>query len=150
MNTSLGINRLAGLIFFLLGAAFLWLGLDLGFGSMSRIGPGFFPVILSFILSALGVATFARSSLADEAFDMPKLGPVARVLLAIALFAGLMQPVGSYIILPLVVILAASASPQFHWKSALILAIGITVSSDLIFRVGLGLPFYAVGYWFGG
>lgn len=150
MNISIGIDRLAGLIFIILGAAFLWLGLDFGFGSMLRIGPGFFPVILSFILIGLGIVIFARSMLSDESFHMPKLGPIARVLLAIAIFAGLMQPVGSYTILPVVVVLTASASREFCWKSALTLAVGITICSDLIFRVALGLPFYAIGTWFGG
>lgn len=150
MNISIGINRLAGLIFILMGVTFLWLGLDFGFGSMLRIGPGFFPVILSSLLIILGITVFAKSFLADESFHMPRVGPMTRVLASIAIFAALMQPVGSYIILPVVVVLAASASPQFRWRSALTLAAGTTVCSDLIFRVGLGLPFYAVGTWFGG
>ncbi|CAN7723842.1 MULTISPECIES: tripartite tricarboxylate transporter TctB family protein [Neorhizobium] len=150
MSISIGIDRLAGLTFIVLGAAFLWLGLDFGFGSMLRIGPGFFPVILSGVLIGFGVAIFVRSFLSDDSFHMPKLGPMTRVLAAIAIFAGFMQPVGSYLILPVVVVLTASASPKFRWTSAVLLAVGTTIFSDLIFRVGLGLPFYAVGYWFGG
>ena len=141
---------MAGAFFIATGLIFLLLGRDFGFGSMHRIGPGFFPVILSCLLMALGGAIFAKSFIADETFAMPRPGPIVRVLAAIAIFAGLAQPVGSYATLPVVVVLAASASPRFRWRSALVLAAGITICSDLIFRVALGLPLYAIGYWFGG
>ncbi len=150
MNISIGMDRLAGLIFIVIGAGFLWLGLDFGFGSTVRIGPGFFPVILSCVLIALGVAILANSLVGDERVSLPRIGPIVRILGAMAIFAGLMQPLGSYLILPLVVVLIASASPLFRWKAALLLAAGITLCSDLIFRVALGLPLPAIGYWFGG
>lgn len=149
MNISIGMDRLAGLIFIGIGAGFLWLGLDFGFGSMVRIGPGFFPVILSCVLIALGVAVLAQSVITDEGVSLPRIGPMVRVLGAVALFAGLMQPLGSYPVLPVVVVLIASASPMFRWKAALLLSAGITLCSDLIFRGALGLPLPAIGYWLG-
>lgn len=150
MNISMGMDRLAGLIFIALGVGFLWLGLDFGFGSMVRIGPGFFPIILSCLLIALGAAVLIQGLIADESVSLPRIGPLVRVLGAIALFAGLTQPLGSYLVLPVVVVLIASASPMFRWRAALLLAAGITLCSDLIFRLALGLPLPAIGYWLGG
>lgn len=150
MNISMGIDRLAGLIFILIGACFFWLGLDFGFGSMLRIGPGFFPLILSGLLIVLGLVIVVISFMADEAVNVPAAGPMVRVLLGMALFAGLMQLLGSYLVLPVVVVLVASASPKFRWRVALLLALGITACSDLIFRILLGLPLPAIGYWWGG
>jgi hypothetical protein len=150
MNISMGMDRLAGMVFILIGAGFFWLGIDFGFGSMLRIGPGFFPLILSGLLIVLGLVIVAMSFRTDEAVNVPALGPMVRVLLGMALFAGLMQPLGSYFILPVVVVVVASASPKFSWKAALSLALGITVCSDLIFRIGLGLPLPAIGSWWGG
>lgn len=146
----MGVDRLAGLIFILLGAIFLWFGLDFGFGSMMRMGPGFFPVILSALLIGIGLLIAIRSLAADETVQMPRLGPMARILGAMVIFAAFMQPLGSYLILPVVVLLAASASPAFRWKPTLLLAVALTVCSDLIFRVALGLPLHAVGTWIGG
>lgn len=150
VNRSMGTDRLAGAFFIAAGLIFLLLGRDFGFGSMHRIGPGFFPIILSCLLILLGGAILAKSLISDETFVMPRLGPFVRVIAAIAIFAGLTQPVGTYVILPIVVVLAASASVHFRWKSALVLAAGITICSDLIFRMALGLPLYAIGSWFGG
>ncbi|YBV94441.1 tripartite tricarboxylate transporter TctB family protein (plasmid) [Phyllobacteriaceae bacterium JZ32] len=150
MHVFMGIDRLAGLIFILLGVVFLWFGLDFGFGSMLRMGPGFFPVILSGLLVAAGVVISTRSLVSDEPIRIPRLGPMARVLGAMIIFAAFMQPLGSYLTLPVVIILAASASPAFRWKSALLLAAGLTLFSDLIFRVALGLPLHALGTWIGG
>lgn len=150
MNRSMGTDRLAGAFFIAAGSIFLLLGRDFGFGSMHRIGPGFFPIVLSCLLVLLGGAIFAKSLIADETFTMPRLSPFFRVLAALAIFAGLAQSVGTYVILPVVVVLAASASTHFRWKSALMLALGITICSDLIFRVALGLPLYAIGTWLGG
>lgn len=150
MNISMGMDRLAGLIFVAIGSGFLWLGLDFGFGSMVRIGPGFLPVILSCVLIALGAAVLVWSFIADEHVSMPRVGPIVRVIGSMAIFAGLMQPLGSYLVLPIVVVLLASASPLFRWKATLLLAAGITLCSDLIFRVALGLPLPAIGHWFGG
>lgn len=146
----MGMDRLAGLIFIAMGTGFLWLSLDFGFGSMVRIGPGFFPVILSCLLIALGAAILARGLLADESVVLPRVGPMARVLGAMMIFAGLMQPLGSYIVLPVVVVLLASASQKFRWKAAVLLAAAITICSDLIFRVALGLPLPVIGSWAGG
>ncbi|MGK6317468.1 tripartite tricarboxylate transporter TctB family protein [Neorhizobium sp. DT-125] len=150
MHVFMGIDRLAGLVFILLGAIFLWLGLGFGFGSMLRMGPGFFPVILSGLLIVAGLVVLVRSFVADEPVKMPRFGPMARVLGAMVVFAAFMQPLGSYLTLPGVVVLAASASPAFRWKPTLFLAAGLTLCSDLIFRVALGLPLHAVGTWIGG
>lgn len=150
MRIMMGVDRLAGLVFILLGAVFLWLGVDFGFGSMLRMGPGFFPVILSGLLIAAGFVISGKSLVADEAVKMPRVGPMARVLGAMVIFAAFMQPLGSYLTLPVVVLLAASASPAFRWRSALPLAAGLTLCSDLIFRVALGLPLHAIGTWIGG
>ncbi|KKX24891.1 tripartite tricarboxylate transporter TctB family protein [Rhizobium sp. LC145] len=150
MHAFMGIDRLAGLIFILLGVIFLWLGLDFGFGSMLRMGPGFFPVILSGLLIVAGLVISVKSFAADEPVTIPRHGPMARVLGAMIVFAAFMQPLGSYLTLPVVVLLAASASRAFRWRPALLLAAGLTLCSDLIFRLALGLPLHPIGTWIGG
>lgn len=141
---------LAGGLFVLLGTGFLILAQDFGFGSLLRMGPGFFPVILSTLLIAIGLVVAVRGRAQQETLTLPRLGPHERVVMAMVLFAGLMQPLGSYLTMPLVVLFAASASPAFSWRSAIALALGLTVASDLIFRLGLGLPLHGLGPWVGG
>ena len=141
---------LAGGLFIVLGAGFLILAQDFGFGSLLRMGPGFFPIILSTLLIAIGVVVAVRGRVQQDTLTWPRLGRHARVIMAMVLFAGLMQPLGSYFTMPVVVVLAASASPAFSWRSAIALAFGLTLASDLIFRLGLGLPLHGLGPWIGG
>jgi len=51
---------------------------------------------------------------------------------------------------PVMVLATAAASVYFRWRTALILAAGLTVLSALLFVKGLGLPIPLIGPWFGG
>lgn len=150
-NLSKHPDVLAGLFFMAVGAFFLWLGSDYGFGSMMRMGAGFFPVILSSLIILVGAVIAARGFVeaSQDGFSI-SVGPTVRVLGAVAIFAALIQPLGTYLTIPLVVIVAASASSKFDIKSTVALAAGMAVSVDVILRVGLGLPLSALGSWMGG
>jgi hypothetical protein len=150
MRTTIGLDVLAGGIFVLLGVGFLVPALGFGFGSMLRMGAGFFPVVLSVLLMILGLVIVVRGALAPERVSLPNIGPLLRVIVAMTAFAAFMEPLGSYFTLPIVVVVAASASASFNWRSAVVLAAVLTISSDLIFRVALGLPFQQFGPWIGG
>src|SRR5690606_8930311 len=136
-----------GGLFIILGSGFLIFALGFGFGSLLRMGPGFFPVVLSSLLIFIGIIVAVKGLANQETLKLPKLGSHARVIIAMMTFAALMQPLGSYLTMPVVVLLAASASPAFRWRSALVLAVALTLASDLIFRVALGLPLRAIGPW---
>ncbi|CAD7037510.1 tripartite tricarboxylate transporter TctB family protein [Pseudorhizobium endolithicum] len=150
MRNIMGADVLAGGLFIILGGSFLVLALDFGFGSLLRMGPGFFPIVLSSLLIVIGLAVVARGLANHETLQWPKIGPHARVILAMIAFAGLMQPLGSYLTMPVVVVMAASASPAFRWRSAIALAVFLTIACDLIFRIALGLPLHGIGPWIGG
>lgn len=51
-------NRLAGLAVICIGAAVLVYAQRYGFGTIARIGPGFFPQVLSALLILLGIMVF--------------------------------------------------------------------------------------------
>ena len=44
----------AGLVFVLIGLAGLYFGSDLTFGTAARMGPGYFPILLSAMIAAVG------------------------------------------------------------------------------------------------
>jgi putative tricarboxylic transport membrane protein len=52
----------AGLAFALIGLAGLYFGSDLAFGSSSRMGPGYFPILLSALIITVGLVRDRRSS----------------------------------------------------------------------------------------
>ena len=57
---------LAGLLFILFGIAFIWLARDYGFGTARRMGPAFFPIVLSGILIAIGLVIGVRGVAVTE------------------------------------------------------------------------------------
>lgn len=59
-----------GVCFLLLGSTFLFLSLQYPFGSLSKIGPGFFPSIISGILIVLSVVVWAADKQPAQSIDV--------------------------------------------------------------------------------
>ncbi|MET4803824.1 tripartite tricarboxylate transporter TctB family protein [Bradyrhizobium sp. LB11.1] len=142
----------AGFLYVLLAAAFLWFGRDLKVGAAARMGPGYFPLTLGWILGAFGVVSIARSFLSDG----PPVGNVAWKKLAIItaavlVFGFLVDTAGLLFALPALVILSALASEQsvYDFKGLLVL-IGLTVFCIIVFVKALGVPMPILGSWFEG
>src|SRR6185312_7888656 len=57
----------AGLLYVLLAAAFLWFGRDYKMGAAARMGPGYFPLTLGWILGAFGAVSMVRSFFSNGA-----------------------------------------------------------------------------------
>src|SRR4030095_2251365 len=97
MSTPLPQNKdfLAGLLFIFIGGVGLYVGMGYTFGSFDRMGPGFFPRILSGILIGFGVVILLRG-LRSKAKVMGRWGWLPLVLLTAALvaFGWLMEHAG--------------------------------------------------------
>lgn len=133
----------SGIMFILVGAAFAWGALNYSFGSSARPGPAYFPFGLGVLMAVLGaMVLFKALTLEVEGGD--PIGHVAwRPLLVIvgsvASFGWVLPHLGMVIALPVLVIVSASASDEFHWKDALINAIVLTIGCWVIFIKGLSL-----------
>ncbi len=140
-----------GIIYIVFGAAAIIIGRDYGMGTPRKMGPAFFPVVLSVILIAIGLISLVRS------FIRPGT-PVGRIAVrglvlvpgATLAFGLIVRSAGLVVALPVLVILSAYASNRFRWTSSVALAIVLTVCCILIFLKGLGIPLPVLGPWFGG
>jgi len=140
----------AGLLYVLLAAAFLWFGRDLKMGAASRMGPGYFPLTLSWILGAFGVISIVRSFVADgSAIGRIAWKQLALITAAVMAFGFLIDTAGLMFALPALVIISALASQQsvYDLKSLLVL-VGLTVFCIIVFVKGLGVPMPILGSWF--
>ena len=142
----------AGLLYAVLAIAFLWFGRDYRMGAASRMGPGYFPLTLGWILLGFGVVSVARSFLTDG-------GPVGGiawkklsiVTLAILVFAVLIGKAGLIFALPALVIISALASEQSVYDlKALLVLVALTIFCIVVFVKGLGVPMPIFGSWFDG
>ena len=121
-------------------------------GAASRMGPGYFPIVLASVLGVFGMISIIRSFVSEGS----KVGDLAwKPLLCITAgalaFGLLVTPGGLVLALPALVLLAAmgSAESVYDTRSLLVL-IGLTAFCILVFVKGLGVPMPIFGSWFEG
>lgn len=141
----------AGLLFILFGVAFIWLARDYGFGTARRMGPAFFPIVLSGILIVIGVVIGVRGVAVTE--NPPQGFTFKGLFLVITgtlLFGLLVRHAGVPAATAVLVCISAFASQRFNWKPTLVLAIGLSIFCVVVFVYALGLPMPVRGPWLGG
>lgn len=139
-----------GLIYIFVGSAALIISRDYDMGTAVKMGPAYFPTILSVLLIGIGIVSVLRSLFKSGS----PIGAVAwkGLILIVAstlLFGVIVRGAGVVIALPLLVIVSASASARFSWKTSIAEAAGITLFCIVIFLKGLGVPLPILGSWFG-
>jgi putative tricarboxylic transport membrane protein len=144
-------DLLAGCLFLAFGVAFFILAQDYQLGSARRMGPGYFPVVLSFVLMAIGLATVVRG-LVVPGLPVRDFAPgaLALVTASIVLFGLLVERAGLGLAVAALVLAAAPASRNSRPLAALLLAAALGVFCVLVFVKGLGLPFPVLGPWLRG
>lgn len=138
----------AGLVFILFGIVFGVQCLGLEMGTTFRMGPGYFPTVLSVILLGLGAAIVFSStrSVGEDIGTYAWRGMV--FILAAPIFFGLtVRGLGFVPSIFLTTLIAALAGLKLKPLYAVVLAIGVTIFCTLVFSVALGLPFRRFGPW---
>ena len=141
---------IGGALIMAIGGGFLLLGRGLEFGSSFRMGPGYFPTVLSVILVLLGAAMVAlawrRPAEEGTLSHIPWRGVV--LVIGSTFFFGLaLRGLGLIPVLVTVVLASAWASRYASWRASVPLALGMALFCWLVFVRGLGLPLPLVGPW---
>ena len=138
-----------GLIYLAFGIAGLYLGWDYKFGTAGRMGPGYFPLVLSAILVILGLLSLVRAVFVkgSEISEINWL-PMILILLANASFGFLLPKMGAVVALSTMCVIAAIASNEFkvELKASLGL-LAISILCVIVFVNGLGVPMPVLGTW---
>ncbi|MHA6641302.1 tripartite tricarboxylate transporter TctB family protein [Mesorhizobium sp. A623] len=136
-----------GLIYLTLGALGLFIGLNYPLGSISRMGPGFLPIVISSLLLVFAAISIGRAIAAGR----PKFSsirliskgalPIMIVVVSVVTFAIVCDRIGLFPSTLLLILMAATASPEFRLKPIPIAgAIVLTGGFSYIFVRFLGLP----------
>lgn len=130
----------AAAIFFALGAFMAFEGYGYGIGTITRIGPGFFPVSIGILLMLLSVAVGfeARYSLAKKP-DIPRRIS-AVIVVGLVAFAALVTTAGLIPATFALVFISRFAEPGTNIRNSLILAAGVAFFAWLVFILGFNLP----------
>ena len=131
----------AGMFFLGVAALGLWLLRDVRLGTSMRMGPGYLPTALCWILVLVGLAMVGRSLfLAGAPLERWYLRPLAFVIGSLLLFSFSIDKLGLAVTIIAMVVVAAFATPESRWKEALIAAVALAAFSAGLFVKGLGLP----------
>ncbi len=138
----------AGLLFIAFGLLFGWQSIGMELGTALRMGPGYFPLILSAILILLGcgVILAALDKVTDDTGTYAWRGMVF-ILSAPILFGLTVQGLGFVVSIAMATLIASRASLKMGWRYSALLTLGVTAFSTLVFSFGLGLPFQRFGPW---
>jgi hypothetical protein len=141
-------DALAGVLFIAFGMFFGLQALGLDMGTALRMGPGYFPLVLSVILVLLGlVILFSAVNKAGDAIGAYAWRGMLFILPAPVFFGLTVRGLGFVPSIFLTTIIAAMASLRMKFGNALLLAVALTVFATLVFSYGLGLPFRRFGPW---
>jgi putative tricarboxylic transport membrane protein len=138
----------SGLIFFLIGAAFAIGSRSAEIGTAFRMGPGYFPLLLSFTLMLLGAIILAGSFKgADEPLTLVPVRGLVLVLAAPVIFGLTVRKLGLVPAIILTVILAVYASRRSNILLAGAITLGLTLFCLAVFSYGLRMPIPLFGPW---
>ncbi len=130
----------AGLIFICAGVAAIYLGKDYDMGTALRMGPGYFPRLLAWLLTAIGILVVAKGILSGGlSLERWHLRPLLLLLAATAAFSMLLDKAGLLTAAIVSTILAVLGARELPLKEAVLLVICIPVVMSAIFVWGLGL-----------
>jgi len=144
-------NVLAGLMFVAIAALGLYVSRNYPIGTALRMGTGYVPRLLCWILMGLGIA-IAVQGLRDK--DEPadpgawkRLIPVAVVTLSLVAFALSIEQLGLVLAIVLLIGIGAIVAPSIKLWEAVAAAVGLIILSWLIFILGLALTIPVWPVW---
>lgn len=127
-----------GLVLAAIGAgAVVWAAMFYDMGTLRRMGPGFFPVVLGAALFLLGL--FIALPAVGRAAATPKIEPgtAIAVLAAILVFAIGLSRLGLAGATAATVLVATLPAPREGWLWRVLLAATVTTLTVLVFSLGL-------------
>jgi hypothetical protein len=141
----------AGVLFMIVAIFYFFMSFNYVTGTPARMGPGFFPRMVSILLALVGLGVLfsavARRARVEklERWDIKGLLWIAG---SVALFGLLLPTFGLVIALAVLVIVASLASAEFTWRGALVNTVVLVVFCVAVFVYGISLQFPVWPVWF--
>ena len=145
-----GRDFVGGVTMICVGLLFLWFGRELEVGDSFRMGPGYFPTMLSLILLVIGAMIIVQSLMVDAEDSEPEVWNWKVYSLVIAAPIGFGLLLSGLGLAPTIVLLIAgvgAASRYANWRHSILLGLFLAVCSVLVFTKLLSLPVSAFGPW---
>ena len=142
-------DSLAGIVFMLFGLLAFVISCNYESGSLLDMGPGYFPRILSVLLTVLGALILLRGvkSRQGEGVSWAFL-PLGILSLSMVLFGFLVERLGLVPSLAVLVLVSAAAGSEFKLREVAVLAAVVCLFAVVVFVWGLKMrfPLFAWGF----
>jgi len=140
---------LSGLMFVGFGLLALYFGQSLAVGTSVRMGPGYVPRMLSFILFGLGgVICLIALVNGSEAVEKPRWKPITMVTIGIVCFALLFEAAGMLPALVALVLISSLGGEEFKLGEVIGNIAVLAILCTVVFKLGLGMNISIVqGVW---
>lgn len=150
MNRFLSKDFLSGLLFIVFGAGALYFGRNLAMGTAVRMGPGFVPHMLAYIMIGLGllIAVVALVTANAEQVEKPNWKPIVLVTIGIVVFALLFERLGMFPALAALILIASYGGEEFNIWEVIGNIVVLTAMCVVVFKIGLGMNVSIIaGVW---
>ena len=149
MNRFLSKDFLSGLMFIAFGLAALYFGRKLALGTAVRMGPGYVPSMLAYIMMGLGfLITIVALVTASEPAEAPKWKPITLVTIGIVVFALLFERAGLFPALVALILISSAGGEEFKLTEVLGNMAVLTAICVIVFKVGLSMNISIIrGVW---
>jgi hypothetical protein len=127
----------------------LLLGGDLPLGTPTRMGSGYVPRMLSFVLIGLGALIAIRAVITRSGpVEAPQFRPIIMITLGVVAFTLLIERAGFIPAGIVMIALASFGGHEFRLKEAVALCVVMLIVCTAIFKFGLGMTFALIrGVW---
>ncbi len=134
---------LTGGIFLAFGIAGAILSLGYNLGTPTRVGPGGFPLLLSLILSGLGLANLVIGALApyEGGLGSWRARSIYLIPLSVVFFGVPVEPLGLVAAIVGSTFIACLANPSIRVREVAIMCVALAIFGAGLFVYGLNLPF---------
>ena len=150
MSRLLSKDFLSGVMFIVFGLAALWFGRNLQMGTTVRMGPGYVPHMLAYIMMGLGgiIVVMALLTSTGERTEAPKWKPITMVTIGIVCFALLFERAGLLPALVALILIASLGGEEFKLTEVIANMVVLSIMCVVVFKIGLQMNISVIrGVW---
>ena len=150
MSRLLSKDFLSGVMFIVFGLAALWFGRNLQMGTTVRMGPGYVPHMLAYIMMGLGgiIVVIALLTSTGERTEAPKWKPITMVTIGIVCFALLFERAGLLPALVALILIASLGGEEFKLTEVIANMVVLSIMCIVVFKLGLQMNISVIrGVW---
>ena len=150
MSRLLSKDFLSGVMFIVFGLAALWFGRNLQMGTTVRMGPGYVPHMLAYIMMGLGgiIVVIALLTSTGERTEAPKWKPITMVTIGIVCFALLFERAGLLPALVALILIASLGGEEFKLTEVIANMVVLSIMCVVVFKIGLQMNISVIrGVW---